>query len=69
MKKIPIFMTVLLSAALFLGNCREQKEEKDKGTLERAAGEAEDGVKRAGEEVKEAYKDVKEEVDGETDDN
>ncbi len=71
MKKSIFMMPLLLVASIILAGCRETKPPKEdqQGEIERVVDEAEDGVKRAGEEIKGAYKDVKEEVDGETDDN
>lgn len=70
MRNSKLFLVIALSVVMFAGACREQKEVKeDKGTLERAADEAEEGVERAAEEVEGAYDDVKEELDAETDDN
>ncbi|PIB30512.1 hypothetical protein BFP77_04180 [Maribacter sp. 4U21] len=67
MRTSKLFLFIALSTFMFMGACREQKE--DKGSLERAAEKAEDGLERAAEEVEGAYDDVKEELDGETDDN
>jgi hypothetical protein len=68
MRTSKLFLFMALSTFMFMGACREQKEVKeDKGTLERAAEEAEDGVERAAEEVEGAYDDVKEELDGDDD--
>jgi len=70
MRDSKLFLVIVLGVFMFIGACREQKQVKeDKGTLERAAEEAEEGAERAAEEVEGAYDDVKEELDGETDDN
>lgn len=70
MKRTNLLFIFAIASTMFIASCREQKEVKeDKGTLERAADEAEEGVERAAEEVEGAYDDVKEELDGETDDN